>query len=467
MANQEFTAWQDEKALARFQLISPLFDSAFDPARKIQLRKDLAAQTGLSEKTLRRYEAAYREGGFTGLKPQDRTKHRSQALPRNFDELLAEAIQLKREVPTRSVHQIIFILENEGRAAPGILKRSTLQRYLYEAGFGQKQMRKSVEGLKSSSKRFCKPHRMMLLQADIKYGPFLPIGKGGKKVQTYLTSILDDHSRYVLASEFYDNQEAAIVENTFRTAILRYGRFDAAYCDNGKQYISTQLIRSCTKLGIRVFHAKPFSGQSKGKIEKFHQVVDDFLAEARAKKLNTLESLNRYWTYYLEEYYQKQPHDGIREYYESHEIVVPDHGISPEAEWNRDTRALVFLDAATVGEAFLHHEKREVDKGGCISLKGGTYEVSAALIGAKVEVAYDPMDLDRVTVTYPGMVPVTAKRITIGSFCDKKPEIPISMQPVEPATSRMLDILERKHRESLAHRTDAISYGAYKKGGER
>lgn len=467
MANQERTTWQDETALGRFQLIAPLFAPDLDPAKRVQLRRELAAQSCLSERTLRRYEAAYRSEGFAGLKPQDRTKHRNQALPSNFEELLAEAIQLKREVPTRSVHQIIFILENEGRAAPGILKRSTLQRHLYQAGFGQKQMRKYTEGLKSSSKRFCKPHRMMLLQADIKYGPMLPIGKNGKKVQTYLTSILDDHSRFVLASAFYDNQEAAIVEDTFRTAILRYGRFDAAYCDNGKQYISTQLLRSCTRLGIRIIHAKPFSGQSKGKIEKFHQVVDDYLAEAKAKKLDTLEALNRYWTCYLEEYYQKQPHEGIREYYASHEIAIPEQGISPEMEWNRDSRALVYLDAKTVGEAFLHHETREVDKGGCISLKGSRYEVSAALIGAKVEVAYDPLNMDTVTVSYPGMVPVTAKRIVIGSFCDKKPELPISMQPVEPSTSRMLDILEKKHKSTIERRTDAISYGAYRKDGEQ
>ena len=47
---------------------------------------------------------------------------------------------------------------------------------------------------------------------DIKYGPKLPIGKNGKKVQTYLSSIIDDHSRYILASTFYDNQEKEIVE---------------------------------------------------------------------------------------------------------------------------------------------------------------------------------------------------------------------------------------------------------------
>ena len=231
MSTKEITNWQDETALDRFQLISPLLDEQMDSSQLVQKRKEIAEACGKSEKTIRRYEQAYRDAGFGGLKPQNRTKHRSQKLPDDFDELLAEAIQLKREVPRRSVHQIIFILESEGRVGVGELKRSTLQRYLYDAGFGQKQMRKFTEGQKSSSKRFCKPHRMMLLQADIKYGPQV-LDKDGKKVKTYLTSIIDDHSRYILSSVFYDNQEAIIVEETFRKAILLHGHFDAAYCDN-------------------------------------------------------------------------------------------------------------------------------------------------------------------------------------------------------------------------------------------
>ena len=73
----------------------------------------------------------------------------------------------------------------------------------------------------------------MLVQGDIKYGPKLPIGKNGARVQTYLSSAIDDHSRLLLASRFYDSQEEAIVEDTFRQAILRYGKFDACYFDNG------------------------------------------------------------------------------------------------------------------------------------------------------------------------------------------------------------------------------------------
>ena len=96
------------------------------------------------------------------------------------------------------------------------------------------------EARNSSSRRFCKPHRMMLVQGDIKYGPKLPIGKNGAKVQTYLSSAIDDHSRYLLSSRFYDNQEEAIIEDTFHQTISRYGVFDACYFDNGSQYIAKQ-----------------------------------------------------------------------------------------------------------------------------------------------------------------------------------------------------------------------------------
>ena len=136
---------------------------------------------------------------------------------------------------------IIFILEAEGFVAPGVLKRPTLERHLYKAGFGREHMQMYREARESSSKRFCKPHRMMLIQGDIKYGPKLPIGKNGAKVQTYLSSAIDDHSRRLLFSRFYDNQEEAIIEDTFHQAILRHGTFDACYFDNGSQYIAKQI----------------------------------------------------------------------------------------------------------------------------------------------------------------------------------------------------------------------------------
>ena len=425
--------WQDDAALERFQMIAPLLDADLDPAKRIQLRRQTAEQNGLSEKTISRYERSFREGGFEGLKPKSGGPRNRNSLPENYDELIEEAKQLRREVPSRSVEKVITILELEGRAEPGVLKRSTMQRHLFDAGFGATHLQTASDARKSSSKRFCKPHRMMLIQGDVKYGPVLPpVKKGGKKIQTYLSSAIDDHSRMILFSRFYDNQEETVIADTMRNAILRYGRFDACYFDRGKQYVAKQLKLSLAKLSIRIRHAPVDSGKSKGKIEKFHQVVDAFAAEAKAKKLLTLEELNRYW-----------------------EI--------PLQEWNRDSRSLVYLDAGVVAEAFLYHEKRKVDKGGCISFQGRKYETKTSLIGFTVEIAYDPMAPETVTVHYPGIVPFQAKPLEISSYCDPKPALPASMQPVEPETSRFLDALEKKYNESMQQRADAISFSSYGK----
>ena len=52
-------------------------------------------------------------------------------------------------------------------------------------------------------------------------------------VKTYLSFLIDDHSRYIVQLEFYDNQRQEIVEDTFHKAVLKAGRFDCAYLDNG------------------------------------------------------------------------------------------------------------------------------------------------------------------------------------------------------------------------------------------
>ena len=191
--------------------------------------------------------------------------------------------------------------------------------------------------------------------------------------------------------------------------------------------------------------------------------MDDFIAEAKAKKIRTLDALNEYWKIYLEEYYCKRPHDGIQEYYKSISVEIPKEGISPEQEWNRDSRPLKYLDAGVVAEAFMHHEKRKVDKGGCISFLGRRYETKPSLIGFTVEIAYDPMAADIITISYPGIPPFKASPLKIGEYCDPATPLPVSMMAAEPETSRFLDALEKRHKESVKRRADAISFGSYRK----
>ena len=85
--------WQEDTALRRYQMIAPLLDESLDDAKRIQLREEVARKYEISTRSLYRYEAAYKAEGFSGLKPVNREQRRSQKLPDNFDELLAQAIQ--------------------------------------------------------------------------------------------------------------------------------------------------------------------------------------------------------------------------------------------------------------------------------------------------------------------------------------------------------------------------------------
>lgn len=113
----------EEIATERLQLISPLLAEGLDPAKARQIRNQICTQAGISERTVRRYMASYRANGFEGLKPEGKNSHRELAIP---PQILDQAVVLRREVPSRSVAQIIKILEWEGQVLPGQIKRSTL-----------------------------------------------------------------------------------------------------------------------------------------------------------------------------------------------------------------------------------------------------------------------------------------------------------------------------------------------------
>ena len=465
MESKEVRNWRNEEALERYRMIAPLLDSELDSAKRCMLREQIAEREDISVRTVYRYERQYKEEHFEGLMPKPREKRRTQKLPENWDEIVAEAVQLRKEVPRRSVRQLILILESEDYAPPGVIKQSTLQRYLQDAGMSKKALKRYTEDRKPSSKKFCRDHRLELYQGDIKYGPVI-VDREGNKIQTYLSSVIDDHSRLILQSEWYDNQHKEIVEDTVHKAVLKYGVFDRFYVDNGKQYISKQLQKSCARLGIRVQHAPPFSGKSKGKVERFHQTVDRFIAELAVAPVHSIAEMNEKWKYFLEEDYQKKPHDGIAGYYRSKGADVPKGGITPIQEWNRDTRKLKYLDSGTVAEAFTRIETREIDKTGCFEFKGVTYEASIAYSGLRVEITYDPLNTQTVEVRHGKLEVIQAHPVQIGPHTSKEPVLPAGMTERKAERSRFLDALEKKYKEDHKMQADALSFGDYGKAGE-
>jgi len=440
----------EEIATQRVQLLSPLLAQGLDPAQARQIKAEICRQTGLSERTLRRYLSQYSTQGFDGLKPKGRGRRQSEdAIPAG---LLDEAILLRRQVPGRSIAQIIQILEWEGLAQPGQIKRSTLQEKMAQRGYSARHMRMYAEtGI--AARRFQKKYRNRLWHSDIKYGPYLPIGIDGAKKQVYLVSFIDDATRYVLHGQFYPLLDQVIIQDCFRQAIHKYGVPEAVYFDNGKQYRNNWMTRACAKMGIRLLFARPYSPEATGKVERFNRVVDSFLAEAALEKPQSLDKLNQMFWVWLEECYQNKPHTGL------------EGELSPDTAYRSDKKALKFLDTETVASAFLHCEERKVDKSGCISFAGRKYEAGLSFIGCKVSVIYDPADTTELTIEYEGHAPWKAKQLAIGEKTGQRPKLPEHLQ-LEPAqTSRLLAAAAVKNEQRKARQIPAVSYRTVKKEG--
>lgn len=439
----------EDIAVERMQLISPLLADGLDPAKMKQIKTVICEQSGISERSLRRYISQFRSEGFHGLKPKGKaSKPNKEAVPSH---LLEQAILLRREVPSRSVKQIIQILEWEGKAKPGELKRSTLQEKLSASGYSSRQM-KMYTSNGVASRRFQKRFRNSLWQSDIKYGPYLPIGPNGSAKQIYLVLFIDDATRFVVHGEWYPTLDQSIVEDCFRKSLLKAGLPEAVYFDNGKQYRTKWMGRTCSKLGIRLLYTKPYSPDSKGKVEKFNRLVDSFLDEVALEKPKSLDQFNHFFQIWLSECYQNKPHSALE-------------AVSPEAAFRSDTKLIQFVDPAVLANAFLHCEERKVDKAGCISFMGKKYEVGLSFIGRKVQVVYDPANISEVTIECDGFPSWEARELEIGERAGVRPSLPNHLLPEIADASRLLRGAERKFEERKRAQAPAISYRMVRKDG--
>jgi len=427
----------EEIAVNRLKLITPLLNPALDKGKKKLLRDEICAQTGWSDRTLRRYVSNYREKDFEGLKPKVSGSNGRTVIP---EDVMQEAIALRREVPHRSVTDIIRILEWESLVPPGFLKRSTLQDQLTYRGYSSAQMRTYTNSVTSSA-RFQKPWRNCLWQADIKFGLHID------KKPTYMVCYLDDNTRFILHSEFYPTLDQKIVQDCFRKALMKYGAPDGVLYDNGKQFRSNWMQRTCGKLGIRLIFCRPRNPRGKGKEERYNQTVDKFLREAELAKPKSLEELNRLYQTWMDECYLYQPHSALG-------------GKTPQEAYHSDDRPLNLLSAEAIANAFLSSEKRKVDKSGCINFMGRKYEVEMGLhmIHRNVDVVYDPADISKVTVECAGVGTCPAIPLVIREHAGERPKLPECFEPAQPQSSRLLTAAAARHEKRQKIRKTAISF---------
>jgi transposase InsO family protein len=444
----------NNKLMERYEMIAPLLNENLDTFERRRLRAKILESSRLSDRTLRRHIQFYKEKGYKGLADIPRSDKGSlRAVP---EVAINEAVALRQELPSRSVRRIIEILEGEKTVKPGEVSRTSLNRHLIQRGYGAAQLRAEGKAAQPAS-RFERKRRNDLFQADVKYG--CKIDSGGVKKKTYLLTLIDDKTRMIMHAEFYTNQRLPILEDCFRKALLKFGKPKDILVDNGKIFVSKWFRLACARLGVNHIAAKPFSAQTKGKCEKYHQRVDEFLSEFALEPIQTLSELNRKFSIYLDEGYTHAPHDALK--IEERDLktgeLLRKWERTPYQAYTEDPGKVRYVSSLECRDAFLWEEQRTVDKSGCISLAGVKFDVGVALIRRRVDVRYDPFDISMVEIWHEGKFQRKAEKIYVPEFTPKH-EAPPAAAPSKPTHSRLLKLYEEKNKEREKQRNGALSF---------
>jgi putative transposase len=422
--------WRQEEALWRYSLIREVSDTRLSCAERGALVRSLAARLhahpsgelrSVGRSTLDDWIRAYRAGGFAALAPRQRA-----SVPRTARALLEQAETLRRENPARTAAQIQRIIRAaNGGSGPS---QSTVKRHLRRVGL----TRAALRGERQAFGRFeaFAPNERWI--ADCLHGPVI------ERRRAVLFAVVDDHSRAVVGARFCHAESTVRLESVLRSAFQARGVPGRLYVDNGAPYASRQLARVCAGLGIGLTHSTPGRPQGRGKIERFFRTLrGEVLVELdHAERLPDLAELERILQAWIEQVYHRRVHSETK--------------TTPLARFADFTPR--YPTPEELREAFLWAETRLVTKTATVSLLGNRYEVDQALCGRRVELRFDPYDLELIEVYYSGRPCGHAVAHVIGRHVHPHAEEP-SDQPRPVSGIDYLRLITEEHeRDWLSRR---------------
>jgi transposase InsO family protein len=422
-------------ALFRYSLVRELADPELSARQRGALIRSVVAvdhagpdgrRVAVSAPTLRRWLRAWRAGGFEALAPAvARQPTRTPA------QVLERAETLKREAPKRTAAQVSRALAEAG---VGKVSARTLQRHFARLGLTTSPDGRPPRALG----RFETTGFGELWTGDALHGPTV----GGRKA--ILFAFIDDWSRAVPGWRWGHSEDTVRLEAALRRGVESRGVPQACFVDNGSAFVSAPFHRSLAVLGARIVHSTPGHAASRGKIERFFGTVRRaFLVELEARGgAAGLAELNELFGAWVEGVYHRSRHS--------------ETGETPLARLRRAS-PLRRPTPAELHEAFLWAETRVVTKTASVSLFGNHYEVDPALVGAKVELAFDPFDLTDIDVRYQGraMGRAVPRRIGRHTHPAATPEV------TPPAKPSGIDYLLLVAARVAAEEARRIGYAAF------
>lgn len=373
----------------RFALIAPVIQDLFPDATKTAYYKrvtenPLKLPDGTTKeydyKTVEKWVSQYRLGGIDALMPRERSdKGTSRALP---DTAIEEIYRLKEAFPRLNATQIHQKLIADS-FIPASVSVDAVQRFIKH-----NDLKSARNPNVRDRKAFEEDMFGKMWQADTCYLPH--ITEDGQCRRVYCVMIIDDHSRLLVGGELFYNDNAANFQKVLKDAIATYGIPDKLYVDNGGPYCNEQLSLICGSVGTVLLHTRVRDGASKAKVERhFRTLKERWLYTLDVASISSLAEFNSLLKDYMRSY-NTTFHTGIDCTPFSRYQDTKSHSRTPQSrEW--------------LEECFLNRIARKVNKDSTVSIDKTSFDVPMQFISMKVDIRYQPSDMDTAFILYEGM----------------------------------------------------------------
>lgn len=222
-------------------------------------------EIGLNKSTFYNWYKSYVDKGVDGLNPSKRESNRQwNSIPQQQKNLV---IELALDYPELSSRELAFKLTDEQQV---FISESSVYRILKSRGLIAAPAHIFISAADEFSKKTGFVHQMW--QTDFTY--FKIIGWGWY----YLSTVLDDYSRYIVHWELCAGMKVEDVKRTVDRAIVKAKLLTKTrpklLSDNGSCYIAADLKNYLKQShSMDQIHGRPFHPQTQGKIERYHRTM--------------------------------------------------------------------------------------------------------------------------------------------------------------------------------------------------
>lgn len=368
-------------ALFRYSLIAPIITNTYTQCSVKDYLAEIAAKSyslpngkkkEYSPATIKGWLTEYRKHGINGLYPKLRAdKGASRKISESTKNFIINSKMNSQKKTAKYIYREIIA---KGLEAENAISLSTVTRFIKQANITSQKL--TPEDRRAFEFEFANE----CWQSDVSVGPYLTIE--GRKYKTYIIAFLDDCTRLIVGCKAFLKDDLLSLMAVFKDAVASKGIPKKVFVDNGKIYKSEQFQLICAALGSVLSFARPYSPQSKGKIERYFQTMQkQWMNTINWNDFKSIEALNESLAIYVNSY-NNSIHSSINE--------------KPINKYMNNIDNLKFISSRTeLDYLFLYKVQRTVKNDATISIGTKLFEVPLNYVRDRINVRYDPSSFEK------------------------------------------------------------------------